>query len=641
MITVKGEKVPAVLIVLPCYINSHVSQDKQKPIFLACAIAENLKNVKCLLSLDDYRILKQAETETTKSLILENKLPYAVPVIADETISPTPIYDDYSCGLVDLDIDWEAYGDIKAENLLSFSDEEDNYFVEMNNVPDDADDEHVYALGIVFEDDEDFGDIKFYDRKLEEEHLSIERIKQLELNHLSENRQRELKSVLVKYHKIFSDTPGHCNVIKHEIRLKPDFIPKPRRPYRIPENLKKEVNRQIEELLVQGKIRPSKSNYAHPIVCVVKKQGDIRLCCDFRDVNSGTIPDAYPMPLIDELLNKISPANFITSLDCTSGYWQIELEEKSIERTAFITDSGLYEWLVLPFGVRSASSTYQRAMNLILKTHKDYACSYIDDASVFSVTWDDHLGHLDRVLHSIEQAGLTLRLSKCAFAQPQIKFLGHVVGSGEIKVLPEKLEALKAIQPPTSKKLVRSVLGMFGFFRNFIPNFAAIATPLTEMIKGRASKTFVLNEKQKAAFENLKAELCSDRVLTPPDYTKPFKIYKDSSEYAVGACLIQEHDGKEKPIAFASNKLTDIQRRWSVIEKESYAVIFALRKFDKHVFGSQIDLYTDHNTLRYLVLTAPNSAKLTRWALALQRYNITVHHYAGKLNRVADYLSRA
>ncbi len=347
------------------------------------------------------------------------------------------------------------------------------------------------------------------------------------------------------------------------------------------------------------------------------------------------------MPIIDELINKICPAKYITSLDCTSGYWQIGMEPKSIERTAFVTDNGLYEWLVLPFGIMSASNTYQRAMNIILENHKKYACSYIDDTSVFSKTWKDHLSHLDRVLDSIQEAGLTLRLSKCAFAKPQIKFLGHVVGSGETKILPEKIEALKAIQPPTTKKLVRSVLGMFGFFRSFIPHFAEIAVPLTELTKGKSTKKFELTEKQINAFETLKQELCSDRVLTPPDYSKPFKIYTDASEYAVGACLTQENNGVDRPIAFASNKFTDVQRNWSVIEKESYAVVFALRKFDKYVFGSKIDLFTDHNPLQYLVLSVPQSAKLTRWALALQRYNITVNHCAGRLNKVADYLSRA
>jgi len=626
-----GQKILAELINLPAKtINSG------NPVLLTCALVSEMGEQQCYLSMADYKILKQAEDEgVTKEEVEEwsemekTVTAYVVKVEKVESSDEEMITNDFINSLDE---------NVIAENVKSW--EGLDAKTEITEMKAALTEEQVYAVGVVFDDDTDFGDIEYYEPKTEQDRENIEKIDQVDLGHLTEMRQKELRGVLKKYRKVFSDIPGRCNLAKHEIRLKPDFIPKPRRPYRIPEKLKGEVDRQIEELLCQNRIRPSQSCFAHPIVCVVKKQGEIRLCCDFRNVNSGTIPDAYPIPVIDEMLNKISPANFITSLDCTAGYWQIEMNPESVESTAFITDSGLYEWLVMPFGVLNASSTYQRVMNRVLEAHKRYACAYIDDASIYSIRWEDHLEHLSKVLKSIQEAGLTLRLSKCAFAQSHIKFLGHEIGSGDKNILPEKLETLRAIQPPTSKKLVRSVLGMFGFFRTFIPNFAEIAAPLTEMTKGRSASKFVLNEPQLAAFEQLKRELCSNRTLKPPDYTRPFKIYTDASNLSAAACLTQEIDGNDRPVAFASAKFTDVQRNWSVIEKESFAVIFALRKFDKYIFGYHIELFTDHNPLQYLAKTIPQSAKLTRWALALQRYDIEIKHVAGKLNHVADYLSR-
>lgn len=440
---------------------------------------------------------------------------------------------------------------------------------------------------------------------------------------------------------MFNEKPGRCRVASHRIDLVEGFEPRSFRPYRIPDKLKGEVDRQIDQLLNDGKIRPSSSPYAHPIVCVAKTNGEVRVCTDMRYVNSGTINDAYPTPRAEDLLHEIGTANFISTLDCTSGYWQIPMRESDIYKTAFVTHRGLYEWIVMPFGVRTASNTFQRVVDTILRPHLSYAKAYIDDTAVYSKTWSEHLIHLGGVLAAFAEVGMTLRLSKCKFGRAKVKFIGHEIGSGTRSVLKSKVEAIRAIPEPSTKKLLRSFLGMCAFYRGYIPNYSEIALPLTELTKNRQASKISFNETERAAFILLKEKLCCSTSLYSPRSDCPFIIRTDASEFAVGASLSQlDESGSERPIAFASAKFTDVQRRWSTIEREAYGVIFALQRFDVFVFGGIIQLFTDHDPLKYLTACVPKSAKLTRWSLSLTRYNIVVKHIHGRDNVTADCLSR-
>ena len=497
----------------------------------------------------------------------------------------------------------------------------------------------VSSVGVIFEDDTDFGQIEYCPAAGES--VRDDAFSAINLSHLSDTEQVELRGLLMKHRQVFNDKPGQCKVACHEVNLVEGFRPRSLRPYRIPEKLRVEVDTQVSQLLADGRIRKSKSPYAHPIVCVSKPDGSVRLCCDFRHVNSGTINDAYPMPRAEDLLNRVSNARYISSLDCSSGYWQIPMRTSDIPKTAFITHNGLYEWLVMPFGLKTASNSFQRVMDELLREHMSYSGAYIDDTAVFSMVWSDHLEHLDKVLTSFAAVGLTLKLSKCKFGLAKVKFIGHYIGSGTKTVLQDKVEAIRAIPEPHTKKLLRSFLGMCGFYRMYIPNFSEIARPLTDLTKNRQSNHLRFDEVQRAAFLSLKKQLCESTVLYSPDPDQPYIIRTDASDYAVGATLAQvDKGGQERPIAFAAAKLSDVQTRWSTIEKEAYAVVFALRKFDVNVFGCKINLFTDHNPLQYLIACAPNSAKLTRWALSLSRYDITVRHIAGKDNVSADCLSR-
>ena len=496
----------------------------------------------------------------------------------------------------------------------------------------------VSSLGVIFDDEAEFGNVETcpVDKELFDDEFG-----KVDLSHLTPPQQSQLRQLLFKYKDVFSDKPGTCNVACHEINLREDFVPRKQCAYRVPAKFKPEVEKQVAQLLEDGKIRPSTSQYAHPIVCVAKSNGEMRMCTDLRYVNSGTIDNAYPTPFPEELLLTISEAKYITTLDCVSGYWQIPMKLGDVHKTAFITHKGLFEWLVMPFGVKTASSTFQKVMNDLLFPHSEYANAYIDDTAVHSVTWEDHLLHLEGVFNSFMKVGMTLRLSKCHFGRAKVNFIGHVVGSGTKSVQQSKVEAINCIPEPSNRKELRSFLGMCSFYRTYVPRFSEIALTLTNLKKNDQPNVLRFSAKHSEVFKTLKRKLCEAVDLHCPCADKPFIVHTDASDFAVGACLSQTVGGMYAPISFVSAKLTDVQQRWSTIEKEAYAIIFALKKFDYLVFGRQIYLFTDHNPLQYITACTPKSAKLTRWALSLSRYNITIHHIKGSDNVVADFLSRA
>ena len=505
------------------------------------------------------------------------------------------------------------------------------------------------AVGIVYEADEEFGDLEYTPisstTNPENNHGKFQEI---DLSHLSEEQRKDILKILEKHHEVFSDKPGKCDssIAEHVIKvnLRPDEWPKQSRPYRVPPILRNEVDRQVKELLQDDMIQPSVSPIAHPIVCVLKQDNSIRLCCDNRYINSITEGDSFPMRQMDEVLDRVGAANYITGLDATAGYWQISVDVKSRPYTSFVTHSGAFQWKRLNFGLKNAAATYQRAMEKILQPHAEIATAYIDDVSIYSMTWNDHLQHLDEVLQTIQVSGFKLRLRKCKFAQKQVKLLGQIVGGGKRRVDPAKVEAILKIRTPTTKKEIQSFLGMMNFYRVFIPELSKQALCLTELTKGKKANNIVLNQEQIRTFENLKKILTTAPILATPNFDgkTPFIVQCDASNESVAACLAQvQRDELERPIAYASAKLTETQTRWSTIEKESFAVIFGLRRFETYLIGSPVIIYTDHNPLTYIVECSPKSARLTRWALSLQKFHIiAVKHKRGSENTNVDALSR-
>jgi len=338
---------------------------------------------------------------------------------------------------------------------------------------------------------------------------------------------------------------------------------------------------------------------------------------------------------------QVGDSEYMSTLDCSSGYWQVKMNPLHSSRTAFITHRGLFEWVVMPFGAKTSSQSFQRCVQILLHPHFLYANAFIDDTIVFSKSWSCHIVHLGEVLKSYQEAGLTLKLSKCVFAKQKINFLGHEISKGSRSPNFDKVLAISGIPEPSTKKMLRIFLGMAGFFKNFVYNYSEIAVPLTNLTKAKQSNKISFNEEEKQAFEKIKSELCRCTKLYSPDYARSFIVRSDASNFAVAATLSQlDAEGIEYPIAFASAKLTESQVRMSVIEKEAFAVVFALSKFDIYLFGSKIDLYTDHDPLKFIINSLSSSAKLTRWSLFLSKFDITIHHIRGVDNIVSDALTR-
>jgi len=496
----------------------------------------------------------------------------------------------------------------------------------------------VHHIGIVREQDEDFGEIS----SVPNNNTDTLPSKQLsDIEHLNPDQQAALCNLLDEFADCFSNQPGLCTVIQHEINTTSDFVPRRTRAYRVPEVLKAEIEKQIDELLQLDFIEPSDSPMTSGVVCVTKPDLSVRLCCDYRYLNKYTIPDSMPMPILVDCVHKVSRANFISICDAKAGFWQLLIKPEHRWKAAFVTHHGVWQWKRMPFGLRNAPGTFVRLMRTLLHPIRDSSEAYIDDTYTFSSDFDFHCEHLRKFLTVIRKSGLTLNLLKCHFAQTRVPFVGFVVGGGRFFPDPSKIEAIMSMKEPETKTEVRRVLGVFSFYRNHVEGFARIAKPLTDLTGSKTPSQFHLSAEAREAFKELQSKVCTAPVLVSPRFGDPFCLYTDASQFAVGCCLAQtDNSGAEFPIAYGSQRLTATQASWSTIEKEAYAVIWAVGRFRTIIFGAPITVYSDHNPLRFLTECAPKSARLTRWALALQDYLIEVKYKKGSANTLADGLSR-
>lgn len=365
-------------------------------------------------------------------------------------------------------------------------------------------------------------------------------------------------------------------------------------------------------------------------------------------MNSFTRHDPYPVPDIQGILHRVGGAGLISTFDATSGYWQTRIRPGDEYLTAFISDGdGVFEFLRTPFGGKACGSTFVRAVSQVLSPLKGITDSYVDDMIVFtsdgSSLFSRHMSHLESFLKRIQESGITLKLSKCHFAQTEVKFCGRMIGSGKIRPDPEKIAAVHNVGPAKTKKEVRRLLGFFGYFRDHIDNFAAIAKPLTDLTAKTVPNAVPWCDVHTAALEQLKCALCvaADKHLSVIDFRKPFNLHVDASDMAVAGYLSQVNDsGVDCPVSFFSSKLNASQKAWATVHKEAYAVIVALKKFKHWLFGATINVYTDHNPLKFMCESAPKNSKLMRWFLALQEFDIVFHYVRGQSNVVADSLSR-
>ena len=412
------------------------------------------------------------------------------------------------------------------------------------------------------------------------------------------------------------------------------------RPYRIPLRKRQIVDQEIDKMLADGIIESSSSPWASPITLVPKKDGTTRFCIDYRKLNAVTKKDAYPLPYIQEIFDNLGGACLFTTLDLKSGYWQVPVSVNSREKTAFVTHRGLFQFKRMPFGLVNGPATFQRLMNQVLAPYIGRSVMvYLDDIVIYSRSQEEHELHVAQVFQALQDAQLTVKLSKCEFSKPQVKLLGYIVSGEGIRSDPEKAKAIAEMAPPTDVKGIRSFLGMTGYYRQCIPNYARVAGPLVKLTKKYAR--FVWGEEEHGSWETLRDLLISDQVMAHPNPDKKYKLYTDACDYAVGAILCQEDEsGVERPIQYVSKQLSGASLNWATIEKEAWAVIYALTKLRPYLYSADFTIYTDHKPLKSLFLSEIKNTKIQRWAVLLAEYGAPIEYRQGPNNIRADMLSR-
>ncbi|KFD59554.1 hypothetical protein M514_28268 [Trichuris suis] len=438
--------------------------------------------------------------------------------------------------------------------------------------------------------------------------------------------------LISSYSHLFKLVPGSTSVAEHQIRTSGTPVRVP--PRRIPERYRAEVVSQLQEMLDRGIIEPSQSPWMAPAVYTTKRSGEVRICVDYRELNKRTLKDAYPLPMPDDIFEKVASASVFSTLDMHCGFWQIPVRKDDIEKTAFSPGPGmgLYQFKRMPFGLCGAPNTFQRVMDGLLRD-LPFVVVYLDDIIVFSPDETTHHEHLRVVLERLSAAGFTLRGAKCKIGLTEVRYLGHVISGKSIAPDPAKVAAIESWPTPTNRKTVKQFLGLTSYYRCFVKDYATIATPLYKLL--HEDTPFKWTDTCEDAFNRLRRHLSSAPVLVPPKFDRHFELFTDASNDGLGATLQQ--DGHA--IAFASRTLTNSERNYSVIERECLAIVFALKTFRHYLLGRHFTIFTDHAPLQWLT-AQKMEGRLARWALALQEYDYTIKYRPGHKNNSADALSR-
>lgn len=465
-------------------------------------------------------------------------------------------------------------------------------------------------------------------------------LEQINTSHLAKNEEIPLIKLIKHFSHIFYNENNNnltfTNATKHVIRTT-DEVPIRAKSYRYPYIHKEEVEKQINEMLESGIIRHSNSPYSAPVWIVPKKEDNSgkrkwRIVIDYRKLNEVTIDDRYPIPNIDDILGKLGRCQYFTTLDLAKGFHQIEIDGRDVQKTAFSVEGGHYEFLRMPFGLKTAPATFQRLMNNVLGDYINKICLvYLDDIVIFSTSLEEHLESLKLIFRRLEEVKLMVQLDKSEFLKKETEFLGHIITLEGIRPNPKKLECVKNFPIPKTPKQIKQFLGLSGYYRNFIKDYSMIAKPMTIYLK-KDQKVDINNPDYRNSFETLKRLLISEPILRYLDFSKKFVLTTDASNYALGAVLSQ--DGH--PVSYSSRTLNEHELNYSTIEKECLAIVWATKYFRPYLFGRKFLIETDHQPLQWLFSIKEPNSKLVRWRLKMSEFDFEIKYKRGMNNGNAD-----
>ena len=488
----------------------------------------------------------------------------------------------------------------------------------------------------------------------EEDSDTAKFLSQFNFSSLSDADAEELKTFLVSHRSSFAMNVEEMGTtdIEHGIHLT-DPLPFKQKVRPIPPGLYEEVKSHLAELHSAGVIEPSNSPYSSNMVFVRKKDGSLRLCVDYRQLNAKTKRDAYEIPRIETLLEAMQGAKYFASLDLFSGYHQVPMAEDAKEYTAFnASPFGFFQYNKMPFGLKNATGTFQRLMEDKLHGLIMNICVvYLDDVIVFAETKEELYQRLETVLDRLSEANLKLKPKKCRFLETEIEFLGHSISVEGIKCSTKHLEAVTDWPTPSNIKELQTFLGFTGFYRRFVPGYSNIAAPLLALLRGkntnkrskvkRPTTPWTWGKLEEDAFQHLKQALTKPPILAFPDHTSPFVLHVDASVTGLGAVLYQRVNSKLQVLAYGSRTLSQSERNYSVHKLEFLALKWAITvKFRHYLYGKSFEVFTDHNPLSYILTSAKLDATGHRWLSELSAFDFSIFYKPGSTNSDADGLSR-
>ena len=458
--------------------------------------------------------------------------------------------------------------------------------------------------------------------------------------HLTEEQIHQLSDCLLEFQDVFAKDEfdlGDFTEIQHEIDTG-NAKPVKERPRRTPACFVGEEESHLRKMLEAGVIQPSTSDWASAPVLIRKRDGSVRWCIDYRGLNSVTVKDVFPLPLIEDCMDSLAGKEWFSKLDANSAYWQIRIKESDRKKTAFTTKYGLFEHVKMGFGLCNAPATFSRAINLVMRgLNWKVALAFLDDILIMGQNFDDHLRNLKLALERFRKYRLRLKPKKCIFFQRRAEFLGRMISKDSMEMSSEDCSVVSEWPVPQNAKEVERFLGLANYHRIFVKDFARIAVPLYQ-ITGK--QEFQWGDAQADAFEFLKNALTSPPVLALPNHHDDWILDTDASDHAIGAELLQVQDGKERVIAYGSLALSAEQRRYCTTRKELLAIVRFTRQYRYYLLGRPFKVRTDHNSLVWLLRFKDPQGQLARWIEELSQYTMILEYRKGRLHTNADALSR-